>query len=153
MDVFQATPVIEPDEALRTEIVAIVAEVARCKELAAKQQKDVDDLMAKAGGKSFEQLEEVKKNHERLIKDFNKNRKKAFADFGMAWKGICPGCKECKPGKGHVRNLPQRHSIGSMDCKPEALIMETFSKSVVELNQTISALGDLGQETEGSEAL
>ena len=47
------------------------------------------------GGKSFEELEKIKKNYSRNIRNFNKKRKEGLNTFEMAGKDICPGCDEC----------------------------------------------------------
>ena len=96
--------------------------------------------MEKMTGTSFEDLDKMKETYRRVVKKFNKNRKDGFKDFEMAWKGICPGCKECRPGRGHVRKLPLKHAIGSMDTKLEAMMIRIISDEVAALNERLAAV-------------
>ena len=102
-------------------------------------------------GRSLKDLDKIQERYRILIKNFIKSRKDGFNDFTMAGKGICPGCKECTPGRGHARKLPWEHAIGSMDCKTEAIIVGCFSEALGSWAQsaTFSFAGPWAGQGEG----
>ena len=90
----------------------------------------------------------LKEGYVALIKKSNKKSKDWLKGIEMAGKGICPGCKECMPGRGYMRKLPRKHAIGSMDCKAEAVVVREITEALDGLNQRLSALQALDQEEE-----
>ena len=95
-------------------------------------------------GMSFDDLTIVKDKYTKSIKNSNKQKEKAFKEFEMAWKGICPGCSECM---GEGSPLKRKHAIESMNIDSEATMIGIFSREVMLLNQRLLAenSGAIGQ--------
>ena len=62
---------------------------------AERKQEHLESIRETIADESFDHLDILTERYEKIIKNLNKNRKKGFKDFDLAWKGICPGCDKC----------------------------------------------------------
>ena len=107
----------------------------------------------RTAGTSFDDLTIVKDQYTKNIKHFNKQKEKAFKEFEMAWKGICPGCSECM---AEGSQLERKHTIESMNIDSEATMIGIFSRDVISLSQRLldeHSGGTSDAQVEGTESL
>ena len=81
------------------------------------------------------ELDKIKTNYSRNIRNFNKKRKEGLNAFEMVGKGICLGCDECLGTADQKPTTNRRHVISSINATAEAMMIGVFSEGINPLSQ------------------